>query len=81
MNANDVQSYLAEAKTRAYETEGLSRQDFEKELGVGPSCAKNFIVKEIEAGRLRFNGKRMFRGSDGRVSYRPVYVVVTNENR
>lgn len=79
MIINDLTAYIEAEKARRRGCEGMSSEDFQNELGVSSSTAKAFIRKEVLAGRLKQNGKAKCTGVDGRVYYRPVYIVIPHE--
>lgn len=78
MQITDIKEYLRRQK-EAQAVDGMSIWDFANELGIHRAAAKRFVTKEVEAGRLKPNGIRPFKGVDGRTFYHPVYVLVPHE--
>lgn len=79
MIINDLTAYIESEKARRRAADGMSAEDFQNELGVSNTTAKTFIRNEVKAGRLKQNGKVQCKSVDGRVYYKPVYIVVPHE--
>lgn len=71
---------FADLKRRRYEAEeeGWTAQEYADNLGIAESTGRRQVRDGVKNGTIRRVGRKPFASHDGRVSWLPVYLFVTD---